>query len=426
MVESLNMQDGWVRPGCRRRVGCAVVAVLLVATAWGQQPAGSIRGRVLDPSGAVIPNAKVTVTSGQGITRSVNSDAEGRYTLRQLTPGSYSVMAQAPGFAVFRKQGVQVVAGSVITHGISLSISATQAQVEVRANPVQVSVSPMENASAVSISGPSLKSLADDPDALLNQIEELAGPSAGPNPVEIYIDGFLGGDLPPKEDIRNIRVNEDPFSAEYDRLGYGRIDILTKPGGESWHGGGFIVGNSSALNAASPFLAGTAQPPYHSLLYGGQLGGPLAKKASFFFSMERRNINRDNLVNTETLDSSLQPVSFVQAVPNPRVLTSATPRIDYQVTPNNMLTARYHFHDRKDANEGVDTQFLPSQAYSFLLRHHLLQVSDTQIVSPRVINETRFQFLHFHNLETPQDLSPTLQVLGAFTGGGNSDGTQNR
>src|SRR6185437_14941792 len=97
------------------------------------QPAGSIRGRVLDPSGAVIPNAKVTVTSGQGITRSVNSDAEGRYTLRQLTPGSYSVMAQAPGFATFRKPGVQIVAGRAVTLGISLSISATQAQVEVRA-----------------------------------------------------------------------------------------------------------------------------------------------------------------------------------------------------------------------------------------------------------------------------------------------------
>lgn len=427
MAGIVEMAEDGVRQWSWRAVACALIAAVLAATAWGQQPsAGSISGRVLDPSGAVIPNARVRLTSVQGTTRSVSSDAQGRYALRQVTPGSYSVVAQAPGFAAFRKHGVQIVAGRAVTLSISLSISATQAQVEVRANPVQVSVSPMENASAVSISGPSLKSLADDPDALLNQIEELAGPSAGPNPVEIYIDGFLGGDLPPKEDIRSIRVNEDPFSAEYDRLGYGRIDILTKPGGESWHGGGFIVGNSSAFNAESPFLAGTTQPAYHTLLYGGELGGPLAKKASFFFSLERRDINRDNLVNTETLNSSLQPVSFVQAVPNPRVLTSATPRMDYQVTPNNMLTARYHYHDRSEANEGVDTQFLPSQAYRLQLRHHLLQLSDTQIVSPRVINETRFQFLHFHNLETPQDLSPTLQVLGAFTSGGNSDGTQNR
>ena len=410
---------------CWRTAIYTAVICCLVAAAWGQEDTG-LSGRVLDPSGAVVPKATVSIGSATGATRSTTSNSQGIYQFRKLTPGRYTVTAEAPGFAVFQRENVQVTAGRTVPLNIKLIISSAQAQVEVRANPVQVSVSPVNNASAVSISGPSLRSLADDPDALLNQIEELAGPSAGPNPVEIYIDGFLGGDLPPKEDIRSIRVNDDPFSAEYDRLGYGRVDIITKPGSENWHGGGFIVGNSSAFNAQSPFLAGLAQPPYHSLLYGAELGGPMGKKASFFLSLERRNINRDSLVNTETLNSSLQPISFVQAVPNPRVRTSITPRLDYQISPNNMLTGRYHFLSGDDSNEGVDTQFLPSQAYSFVRHHHLLELSETHIVSPRVINETRFQFLHFHNLESPQDLSPTLEVLGAFTGGGNSDGTQNR
>src|SRR5579872_3954747 len=184
MAGILEMPEGRVRHWSWRTAACAVMAAVLAASAWGQQPAGSISGRVLDPSGAVIPNASVSLTSAQGTTRTVSSDAQGHYALRQVAPGRYSVVAQAPGFAVFRKLGIQIAAGRAVTLGISLSISATQAQVEVRANPVQVSVSPMENASAVSISGPSLKSLADDPDALLNQIEELAGPSSGPNPVE--------------------------------------------------------------------------------------------------------------------------------------------------------------------------------------------------------------------------------------------------
>lgn len=405
---------------------CAAAAMLLLAPAWAQQPDGSIIGRVLDPSGAVVPGVSVTITSASGTARTVTSDAQGKYVVRGLAPGRYTVQAEAPGFAAFHKKNVEVIAGRTAALSISLKISATETQVEVKANPVQVSVSPMENASAVSISGSALKSLADDPDTLLTQIEELAGPSAGPNAAEIYIDGFLGGDMPPKGAIREIRVNQDPFAAEYDRLGYGRIDVLTKPGSEKWHGGGFILGNSSAFNSQSPFLAGSSQPPYHTLLYGGQLGGPVGKKASFYFSAERRDINHYTLVNTETLNSSFQPTTFVEAVPTPRVLTSATPRIDYQLTPSNTLMARYDYYGSGEKNEGVDTQFLPSQAYSFDRRHHLLQVSNTHIVNPQVINETRFQYLHFHNLELPQDTSPTLQVLGAFTGGGNNDGTQDR
>ena len=425
----LNMRENEISARlvrlCWRTAIYAVLTFSLAMAAWGQQDT-SITGRVLDPSGAVVPKTNVKISSATATARSITSDSQGIYAFHNLRPGRYVVTAQAPGFSSFREQNVEVMAGRTVRLTIKLIISTAQAQVEVRANAVRVSVSPMDNASATSVSGPSLNSLADDPDALLSQIEELAGPATGPDRVEVYIDGFLGGDLPPKENIRSIRVNQDPFSAEYDRLGYGRVDILTKPGGEKWHGGGFIVGNSSAFNAESPFLAGTAQAPYHALLYGGELGGPLGREASFFFSLERRNINRDNLVNTETLNPSLQPVSFVKAVPNPRARTNVTPRIDYQLTPNNMLTGRYDFLGRDDMNEGVDTQFLPSQAYSYMRRHHLVQLSETHIVSQRVINETRFQFLHFHDLESPQDFSPTLQVLGAFMGGGNSDGMQNR
>ena len=67
-------------------------------------------------------------------------------------------------------------------------------------------------------------------------LQALAGPSAGPNGGQIYIDGFTGGQLPPKSSIREIRINQNPFSAEYDKLGYGRIEIFTKPGTDKYHG----------------------------------------------------------------------------------------------------------------------------------------------------------------------------------------------
>ena len=81
----------------------------------------------------------------------------------------------------------------------------------------------------------------------------LAGPSAGPNGGQIYIDGFTGGQLPPKSAIREIRINQNPFSAEFDRIGYGRIEILTKPGTDTLHGRFFGQGNDNVFNTGNPF-----------------------------------------------------------------------------------------------------------------------------------------------------------------------------
>ena len=104
------------------------------------------------------------------------------------------------------------------------------------------------------LSGKDLEALPDDPDELQSDLEALAGPSAGPNGGQLYIDGFTAGQLPPKSSIREIRINQNPFSAEYDKLGYGRIEIFTKPGTDKYHGQFSVEGNSSGLNTRNPFL----------------------------------------------------------------------------------------------------------------------------------------------------------------------------
>lgn len=182
------------------------------------------------------------------------------------------------------------------------------------------------------------------------------------------------------------------------------------------------------MNALSPFLNTSAvkPPSYHTWLLDGDFGGPLGKKASFYVDAQRRNINRANLVNTDVLDSSLNVVPYVASVPNPRVLTNVSPRVDLQLSQNNTLSANYRYFEVGDSNDGVDTQALPSQAYNAQRRHHNVQVSDTQVLGPNVVNETRFQYLHFHNSETPLDFSPTINVLGAFLGGGDSSGSFQR
>ena len=110
------------------------------------------------------------------------------------------------------------------------------------------------------VQGSALDALSDDPTELQNELQALAGPAAGPNGGQIYIDGFEGGQIPPKSDILQIRVNQNPFSAEYDRIGYGRIEIITKPGTQKFHGLIGTWGTGSALGTANPFLP--AEPSY--------------------------------------------------------------------------------------------------------------------------------------------------------------------
>src|SRR5690606_41346456 len=118
-----------------------------------------------------------------------------------------------------------------------MSIEDVAAEVEVSDD--QISTDPNSNLSATVLSEKELDALPDDPDQLEQALQALAGPAAGPNGGQIYIDGFTGGQMPPKESIREIRINQNPFSAEYDRLGFGRIEIVTRPGTDSWRGSFF-------------------------------------------------------------------------------------------------------------------------------------------------------------------------------------------
>ncbi len=396
--------------------------LLVIPRLYAQAGSGGLHGRVTDPSGAVIPQAAITATSSSGAKVSANTNAQGNYELKGLAAGSYTVTTQAKGFALSTEENVVITAGQNQQFDIALDIAVEQEKVEVQESPTTITTSPSENASAIIIKGQDLEALSDDPDELQQELEALAGPSAGPNGGQIYIDGFTGGQLPPKSSIREIRINQNPFSAEYDKLGYGRIEIFTKPGTDQYHGQAYIDGNDSAFNSTNPFTPDI--PGYHSELYNASVGGPLSKKASFFFNVEGRQINDSNVVNATVLNSMLQPTPEIEAIANPRSRLNLSPRVDFQLSKNNTLTIRYQFYHDTSEDNGIGTFSLPSQAYDSLQNEHTLQISDTQVISSNIVNETRFQYVRDHSTQTlQQPFIPTTSVLGAFTGGGNSSGS---
>jgi hypothetical protein len=413
-----------------------VLSVLSFLPLHAQTPTGTLRGQVADPSGAVIPQAAVTATSATGATRTGTSDSGGQYSISGLPAGQYSVSVQAPGFTPFTSP-VQIAAGQTRTFNVALTIQSEEQQVEVTGDTPGVSVDPESNVSAVVLSGKDLDSLSDDPDELSNELTALAGPSAGPSGGQIYIDGFTGGQLPPKSAIRAIIINQNPFSAQYDQPGYGRVEILTKPGTDKLHGQVFMNANASAFNVANPFAAN--QPPYHTLQWDGNLSGALGKKASFFVSFDRRNIQDNSIVNANVPwipdPATCQPLNGVVdptagtvcalAVPSPQTRWWLSPRIDYELTPTQTLTARYSYYEQDQNNGGLGGSafVLPSQAYNSTYHENRIQLSDTQVYGAKFVNATRFQYEIDKSDQVPQLVAPSINVLQNFQSGGSPLGT---
>ena len=403
----------------------------LAATLRAQTQTGALNGTVTDPSGASIAKAAVRLTNSNGASLDAATNKDGFYEFKNLAPGAYTLKAAAKNFALFTQDKIQVAPGQTQQINISLVIQMEEQKVEVNDSPTRLDVDPSNNAGTVVMKDKDLDALSDDPDEMQSELQALAGPSAGPNGGQIYIDGFTAGQLPPKASIREIRINQNPFSSEYDKLGYGRIEILTKPGTDTLHGQVSLTGNTAAFNSRNPFLGSSEQPSYDSTQISANLGGSLGKKASFFTNIERRNLNELAIVNTPFVDPlTLQITEFTAAVPNPRTRTNFSQRFDYQLTPTNTLTARYQYWRNDETNDGVGTFSLPSVGYNSLNSEHTVQLSDTQTLGPRTINETRFQFVHENSNQNPLNVTPTIQVQGAFVDGGSSTGlyndTQNR
>ena len=403
-----------------RVLGAVVAATLVPTMLCAQSGEISLRGQVTDPSGAVVPAVTVTVIGSDGVARETQTDEEGRYSFRNLPPGTYTVRVRVKGFADFEKAGVAVVRGQPQVVDAQLVVFLEKQEITVEGESSEVSVSPTSSVGAVVLKGDDLKALSDNPDDLQDELQALAGPAAGPNGGEIYIDGFTGGRLPPKESIREIRVNQSPFSAEYDRLGFGRIEIFTKPGSDKFHGEGNFDFGDAIFNSRNPFAPN--RPPYQSRQFGGNLGGPLSKKASFFLDAERRDVEEVSVVSALTLDSSYNVVPFSQAVVNPTWRTTVSPRVDYQLTAKHTLMARYSYARRGSDNDGIGQFSLPSQGYDTRNNEQTVQLTETAVVSLRAVNETRFQYIRQRTDQTGDNSQPTVSVLAAFTGGGISAG----
>ncbi|HKG60139.1 MAG TPA: carboxypeptidase regulatory-like domain-containing protein [Pyrinomonadaceae bacterium] len=388
--------------------------ILTAAIAAAQQARGTLRGLITDELGAAIVGANVTLTDAAGAQKKTTTNGEGVYNFAGLAPGKYTLQANATGFAPSESKEVDI---TTARQTLDLTLRVTiEEKVTIAETPVSTEAT--NNANQTVIGGKDLDALPDDPDELAAALQALAGPSVGPNGGQIFIDGFTGGNLPSKDSIREIRINQNPFAAENDQPS-ARIDILTRPGTDKLRGGASLNFNDESLNSRNPFaITSSKRTPFQIRQYDMNLSGPIvAKKASFFFNFGRIETDDNDLVRATVLDGNLNSVDFGQAFVVPRRNMFFSPRFDYAINAGNTLIVRYNYNRTRVENQGIGGFTLPERAFDTLSTNQNIQLTETAILNPTTVNETRFQY-SFNRFE--QDGSneiPGLDVSGAFSSG---------
>jgi hypothetical protein len=395
-----------------------VVCLLTVlAPALIAQSGGALRGRVADESGAVVPAATVALR-GPASYRAT-TDETGAYAFANVIPGNYTVQAAAPSLAqspvkIAIKPGVQ-------TLDLLLRVASMNEKLTVQENAgPSVSLDAASNASAIVLRGADLDALSDDPDDLAADLAALAGPAAGPSGGAIFVDGFSGGELPPKNSIREIRINQNPFSPEYDKLGYGRIEIFTKPGAGKYRGTVDYNFANDFWNSRNPYSARKA--PFLLDEFEGNAGGPITRRSSFTLDAQRNMVDNGSISNAVTVDPAtlaIQPFSSVLTTPGR--FFKVTPRLDYQLSANHTLMFRYGVTHSDVRDNGIGAFDLVSRGYHSQFTNQTVQAGETAVIGTAV-NETRFQYYRSATQSIANSNAPAVLVLGSFYDGGSTVG----
>lgn len=403
----------------------AVLPLAILYPGWTPscaQQTASIHGEVLDPAGARIPDARVTLRperssspapGAQG--RTARASGHGEFALTGLRGGTYALSISAGGFRTAQST-VHLAPGQHLSVAVTLEIAIQRQSFSVSRDVFGSGLSPDPGDSfgATTVRGSDLNALGVNSQQLRQMLMLMSGSDVEP---QFYVDGFTVAHLPPTSSIAAIHMDQDPYSAEYETPGAERIQIVTKPGGGRMHGSLEMFGEDSALNSGNPFVEN--QPGYGSFFSQGSVSGPLTRTSSWSFYAGHNQIAAQSFTHAVV---ALNTPPFTQTLSSPEVVTEVTPRVDFQIGPDQIVTLRVDAQRLTQDNLLADPLSLASQAADTRSVYEIYQASDTQTWTPRLVNVTRFQLERDNNSSLPVDGSPSILVEGAFNDGGSLSG----
>ena len=413
-------------PMLQRVLICAIVFGLMAPSVLAQQTSGGIRGTITDQLGSLVVGATVFANDARGVERKASTNQFGNYEFRGLPAGRYDLRVVAPGFTDLESKNVEVISGKSTMLDLQLDLAPLEQSVTV--DNKDISTDSDMNADAIVLRQSDLEALPNDPAALLSALQAMAGPAEGEGgQPQIKVDGFSNGQLPPKEAIREVRINQNPYSAENEFMGWNGIEIFTQPGSDKFHGGLAFNFNDESLNSRNAFVARKA--PYQQRGFNGNLTGPIKpKRASFAFYTGHYASDNNSVVNATILNPvTLTPFLFNQTFVTPSVNFYMSGRGDLKLNKKHTLVGNYEYGRGSQERQGIGGFSLPSRAYRGERSNHTLQLTETAMLSEKVVNETRLMLSTNISRQIADTIQPALNVSDSFFGGGSQIGvTSNR
>jgi hypothetical protein len=388
----------------------ATAAYATRAEAQRAGPWGALRVTVEDPSGAVIPGAMVEVLEDEQAVdplASAPTGSDGVATFSALAPGRYIVLAWFEGFEPATLTDVAIRAGQLRRETVVLKIASVAEQVDVARDPGETATDPRGDAFTTVLTERDIADLPEDPDEMQAALEQYAGPGA-----VLRVDGFRGGSLPPKSQIREIRFRRNMFSADTHEAGFVRVDILTKPGMDAWRVNMNVGLRDDALNARNAMAPRKVDEQQRR--GGMEIDGPIWKGRTSM-SLE---IDGTAAFDTQTILAAGPDGEVTGALRRPTDRAGATVRVDHALTRTHVLRGEYQ-HRGSDAERlGVGEIDLLERAYARTTTDRRVRLSANGPFGKRLFNEVRLQTNWRETDTVPFSERPTVRVSGAFNAGG--------
>ena len=390
-----------------------LAAVLVASTAFAQAPRARVIVTVVDPSGAVIPDATVTVVGVDDATKAVaiapvKTTDKGIATLENVAPGRYAIQAAFPGFELGLLRDIRLRGGDN-KHVVVLPIQKMQSEVTVGRDAQNVS-SDRRSTFGTALTREQIEALSDDPTEMQQQLQDMAGPNA-----ILRIDSFEGGQLPLKSQIKAIHITRDAFAAENHNAGGLFIDIITQPGVGALRGGGNIRLRDGSMSARSPLT--TTKGPERMQNYGGFVGGSLLKnRSSFSLSVNGGTsfATPNRFVYIPGVGTRSEPLDIRQPTDNASVFGL----LDYAITRDQTLRVNLNRFSFNSQNLGIGGNDEIERAFSTENTSTFLRIQEAGPLGRRFFTNTRLQVGRTVSGSASAIEAPTFRVTDARTTGG--------
>ena len=446
-------------------VPCAALALAACASAQQTLTYASITGRVMDPSGAVVPHAEVAaVQPATNQKYATTTDGQGRFRLPFLPVGAYQVKVQGGGFRE-SVQDIQLTVGAAFDLTFQLTLGEARSFVQVSAETGLVEADRSEVAETVqqteaqnlpfegrnyldlALLLPGVSPTNTASTQTLAETSEVPGQGYSVNSQRNFSNNFVIDGLSDNDDaagvagnvlslnaVREFQVVTSGGQAEFGRAMGGYFNIVTKSGTNQVHGIVYAFLRNQRMNANNALSA--SKLPLTQGQYGASLSGPVKKDRTFLFgNFEEQRLRTDGIVtvtpaNAAAIDAKLVAIGYgapllpigtsaTTLYPNTLHTDTAFVRGDHRFSQTDQFEARYSFYQLSSLNaRGNGSLNEVSNGTSVYDTNHTIAMSNVATLSPRTFNETRGQFLYDDLYAPPNDqVGPVITISGVATFG---------